>query len=55
MVAEWRAGMQRNCQIFTRNSQAQSGLLGRLYAAHSNYPEWPMTNTIEVWNTATCT
>jgi len=26
---------------------------GRLYAAHSNYPEWPMTSSIEVWDTTT--
>ena len=23
---------------------------GRLYASHSNYPDWPMTSSIEVWN-----
>lgn len=22
---------------------------GRLYAAHSNYPDWPMTSSVEVW------
>lgn len=26
---------------------------GRLYAAHSNYPSWPMTSSLEVWDTAT--
>ena len=26
---------------------------GRLYAAHSNYPGWPMTSSLEVWDTAT--
>ena len=26
---------------------------GRLYAAHSNYPELPMTSSIEVWDAAT--
>lgn len=25
---------------------------GKLYAAHSNYPELPMTSSIEVWDTA---
>lgn len=29
-----------------------SGMIhdGRLYAAHSNYPNWPMTSSIEVWD-----
>jgi hypothetical protein len=26
---------------------------GRIYAAHSNYPEWPMTSSLEVWDAAT--
>lgn len=26
---------------------------GKLYAAHSNYPAWPMTSSIEVWDAAT--
>jgi len=26
---------------------------GRLYAAHSNYPHWPMTSSIEIWEAAT--
>lgn len=26
---------------------------GLLYAAHSNYPDWPMTSSIEVWDTET--
>ena len=26
---------------------------GRLYAAHSNYPEWPMTSSLEIWDTET--
>lgn len=26
---------------------------GRLYAAHSNYPGWPMTSSLEIWDTAT--
>lgn len=25
---------------------------GKLYAAHSNYPGWPMTSSIEVWDVA---
>lgn len=26
---------------------------GKLYAAHSNYPHWPMTSSIEVWDAET--
>ncbi len=26
---------------------------GKLYAAHSNYPFWPMTSSVEIWDTAT--
>jgi hypothetical protein len=26
---------------------------GKLYAAHSNYPAWPMTSSVEVWDAAT--
>ncbi|WP_295802225.1 hypothetical protein [uncultured Microbulbifer sp.] len=26
---------------------------GKLYAAHSNYPQWPMTSSVEVWDTET--
>ncbi len=28
---------------------------GKLYAAHSNYPAWPMTSSLEVFDTATLT
>lgn len=32
-----------------------SGLVmdGKIYCAHSNYPQWPMTSSVEVWNAAT--
>jgi hypothetical protein len=26
---------------------------GRLYAAHSNYPDWPMTSSVEIWDAET--
>ena len=26
---------------------------GKIYAAHSNYPEWPMTSSVEVFDAAT--
>ena len=25
---------------------------GKIYAAHSNYPEWPMTSSLEIWDAA---
>jgi hypothetical protein len=26
---------------------------GKIYAAHSNYPAWPMTSSVEIWDAAT--
>ena len=26
---------------------------GKLYAPHSNYPDWPMTSSLEIWDTET--
>jgi hypothetical protein len=26
---------------------------GKIYCAHSNYPEWPMTSSLEIWDAAT--
>jgi hypothetical protein len=26
---------------------------GKIYCAHSNYPEWPMTSSLEMWDAAT--
>ncbi len=26
---------------------------GRVYAAHSNYPQWPMTSSLEIWDATT--
>ena len=28
---------------------------GRIYAAHSNYPQWPMTSSLEIYDAATLT
>ncbi|NDJ61001.1 MAG: hypothetical protein GYB67_07740 [Chloroflexi bacterium] len=28
-------------------------VVGLLYASHSNWPEWPMTSSVEVWDTET--
>lgn len=27
----------------------------KVFAAHSNYPEWPMTSSIEIWDAETLT
>lgn len=32
-----------------------TALDGKLYASHSNYPEWPMTSSIEIWAADTLT
>lgn len=36
-------------------SHLDSGVVydGKLYAAHTNYPQWPMTSSVEIWDTAT--
>ena len=26
---------------------------GKIFAAHSNYPEWPMTSSLEIWDAET--
>ena len=26
---------------------------GKIYAAHSNYPDWPMTSSLEIWDAET--
>lgn len=52
----------RAMQQSGENSQSSDSLIhldsgmvleGRLYSAHSNYPGWPMTSSIEVWDVAT--
>jgi hypothetical protein len=32
-----------------------TALDGRLYASHSNYPKWPMTSSVEIWDADTLT
>ena len=34
-------------------STAASVVDGKLYTAHSNYPEWPMASSVEIWDAAT--
>lgn len=52
----------RAMQQSTGNLEASDSLIhldsgvvldGKLYAAHSNYPGWPMKSSIEVWDVAT--
>ena len=44
-------GRRRNGPII----HLDSGVVvdGKLYAAHSNYPAWPMTSSVEIWDAAT--
>ena len=42
-------------QLSSPLSHLDSGVVldGKLYSAHSNYPSWPMTSSVEVWDVAT--
>lgn len=48
-VARWQADDDRPLR------HLNSGIVrnGKLYCAHSNYPKWPETSSIEVWDTGT--
>ena len=48
-VGEWRG--EKDGPII----HLDSGVVvdGKLYTAHSNYPEWPMTSSVEIWDAAT--
>lgn len=48
-VGEWKGA--KDGEIIHLDSG--SVVDGKLYAAHSNYPEWPMTSSVEVWDAAT--
>jgi hypothetical protein len=50
VVAEWSGRAEGNPLI---HMDSLVELEGRLYASHSNYPAWPMTSSVEVWNAAT--
>ena len=43
-----------NSQLSSPLSHLDSGVVldGKLYSAHSNYPGWPMTSSVEVWDVA---
>ena len=49
LVAKWEG--PKDGQI----KHLDSGMVmdGKMYCAHSNYPEWPMTSSVEVWDVAT--
>ena len=50
-IAEWKSSIERPLL------HLNSGIVrdGKLYCAHSNYPQWPETSSIEVWDTETMT
>ena len=48
-VAEWKGPAAG--QIIHLNSGVV--IEGKLYAAHSNFPGWPMRSSVEIWDTAT--
>lgn len=52
-----RATQQWNgsSQLSSPLTHLDSGVVidGKLYSAHSNYPGWPMTSSVEVWDVAT--
>ena len=50
VVAEW-SGRAEGDPLIHMDSLAEVD--GRLYASHSNYPGWPMTSSVEVWDAAT--
>jgi hypothetical protein len=49
-LQQWDDGSQLSSPL----SHLDSGVVldGKLYSAHSNYPGWPMTSTVEVWDMA---
>lgn len=49
-VVQWDGGSEEGPLI-----HLDSGMIwdGKLYAAHSNYPRWPMTSSVEIWDAET--
>ena len=52
IVASWEGGGEGDPLT---HMDSLAALDGNLYASHSNYPEWPMTSSIEVWDADTLT
>ncbi|MDA0281076.1 MAG: hypothetical protein O3C29_11710 [Proteobacteria bacterium] len=50
VLQQWDGSSQLSSPL----SHLDSGVVldGKLYSAHSNYPGWPMTSTVEVWDIA---
>jgi hypothetical protein len=49
LIAKWE-GDADNAAIHLDSAALVDG---KVYAAHSNYPAWPMTSSIEIWDAAT--
>jgi len=50
-LLQWDGGPESAEPLIHLNSGMV--LDGKLYAAHSNYPIWPMTSSLEIWDTET--
>jgi hypothetical protein len=48
LIARWEGGTDSG----TIHLDSAVVVDGRLYAAHSNYPAWPMASSVEVWDAA---
>ncbi|WP_158970994.1 hypothetical protein [Paraglaciecola sp. L3A3] len=50
-ILQWDGGSDETGPLI----HLDSGMVwqGKLYASHSNYPNWPMTSSVEVWDTQT--
>ncbi|WP_119300407.1 cycloisomerase [Dongia deserti] len=49
LIAKWEG----DADGLTIHLDSAAVVDGKLYAAHSNYPAWPMTSSIEIWDAAT--
>jgi len=49
-IARWTGSIDRGELIHLNSGVVMDG---RLYAAHSNYPAWPMSGSIEIWDIRT--
>jgi len=49
-LQQWDDGSQLSSPLIHLDSGVV--LDGKLYSAHSNYPGWPMTSSVEVWDVA---
>jgi hypothetical protein len=49
LIAKWEGGADGSAT----HLDSVTVVDGKLYAAHSNYPAWPMTSSVEIWDAAT--